>query len=476
MREKRGKMNLYYELVKMLFRKCLLRQSTGMVVRKFSERMGLAYIKFAQILAMQNFGKLFTEDDRRELMGICDSCNPISYEEIEKILKEEYGDRLWEIFRKIDVEPVGSASISQVHRAVLSTGEVVAVKVKRRDITRTVDKDIVRIKKLVGRYGRFIGFKNLMASDRALGLYLGWVQQEIDFKHEQENIRKYQKFADMVNGKVPGAGKIELPKLYEELSTENVIVMEFIDSPTINQLELTTENKRKVVRAVNDYMRVSFWALFHDEPVVFHGDLHGGNIYIKPDGTTGFLDMGLIFVLSTKEQELLKEFFLAAYARRSERIYELLVPYGEMDEDQRKAFWKDIEKYCDEVKTKNITAYFVDMVLVCIKYQFLPPDFLFQMVKTFACLSGIGVFTENFVTAPELLKEQVAEFLVRRGMEDCFCTIKCGVEVLGKMVDDGIKHGLTSGIVKGMMGLESLNGQIKQLTEHFDEALGLLRA
>ena len=116
-------MKLYIQVIKLLFNKFILRKNNGMVIKNFSEKMGVVYIKLAQMLATQNFGNLFTEKDRQMLSSICDNCNPISYDEIEKILKQEYGGNLDNVFSFIEKEPVGSASVSQVHRAILKTGE-----------------------------------------------------------------------------------------------------------------------------------------------------------------------------------------------------------------------------------------------------------------------------------------------------------------------------------------------------------------
>lgn len=99
------------------------------------------------MLATQNYGEIFTEKDRKLLADICDDCNPISYEEIEKILKQEYGTNIDNIFSFIDKNRVGAASISQVHRAILTTGEEVAIKIRRKDITKSINEDIRKIKK-----------------------------------------------------------------------------------------------------------------------------------------------------------------------------------------------------------------------------------------------------------------------------------------------------------------------------------------
>ena len=131
-------MRLYFYGFLLLIQKFILRQSTGKVLYRFATRMGVVYIKIAQIIAMQNYGNIFTEKDRVQLSKICDDCNPIPYHKIAKQLEAEYNRPLEEIFQYIDPNPVGSASISQVHRAVLLDGREVALKVKRQDVVKKV--------------------------------------------------------------------------------------------------------------------------------------------------------------------------------------------------------------------------------------------------------------------------------------------------------------------------------------------------
>ncbi len=412
-------MKMYWELLKAVLAKLFLRRSTGEVVRIFCGRMGLVYIKFAQILATQNYGEIFTEDDRQKLSSICDNINPIPFSQIQQILQAEYGENWAEIFVEVEENPTGSASISQVHRAKLKTGENVAIKVKRQDITCRIDKEIKRLKRLVHRFGWLIKFSNFSGGDLALDLLLDWIHQETDFEHEQANLVRYQEFADSVNGKINNTVKIKLPKLYPELCSKNVIVMEFIEAKTINQLELTEENKQKITTALNSYIKLSFWAMLHDKPVVFHGDPHSGNIYIDDDGNIGFLDLGLIFALSQEDQSLLLKFFLTAYSGKVEKIYDMLVDYGKMTATQKAEFKTECANYCAQVSEKNVTYYFTDMINICLKYEFVPPRFLFSMAKAFVCLNGITVFTGNDIKAKDLLRGQVAEFLVRRGVKDC---------------------------------------------------------
>lgn len=466
-------MKLYIEVIKLLIGKFILRKNNGILIKKFAIKNGIVYIKLAQMLATQNFGNLFTEKDRQMLSSICDDCNPISYNEVERILKKEYGNDLGKIFKCIEEEPVGSASVSQVHKAILKTGEEVAIKIKRRDITKTIEKDLKRIRKIVHRFGKFVNFKNYTGGDYALELYLKWIYDETDFVHEKENIKLYQNFADTVNGKISGTKKIKLPKVYEEYCTENVIVMEFIAEKTINKMELTSENKERIVTAFNSYLQLSFWAMFNDKQIVFHGDPHSGNICVDENGNIVFLDMGLLCALSDEDAKLCRTLFLNAYAGNYEKIYNLLIPYGTMDNEAKKSFKEECRRYCEELKEKEITYYFIDLMNVCFYYEIVPPDFLFNMAKAFICLNGINNFTNNNTSAKELLQGQTIEFLIKRSLKDCKNIMVDGLWVMPKLLNKVLhKENLITAIKETTD--EEINS-VRNVLDNFNEMLDLIK-
>lgn len=468
-------MKLYLELLKLLFAKLFLRRPNGELIRRFAERMGIVYIKMAQMLATQNFGNLFTEEDRLLLSSICDNCNPISLVEVMTILRREYGDRLEEIFAQIDETPVGSASVSQVHRAILQTGETVAIKIKRQDVTETINRDLKTIRKLTHRFGKFVKFRNFAGSDHALDLYLEWIKQETDFLHEQANIKTYQTFANNINGKVKRTKKVKIPKLYEEFCTENIIVMEFVKSPTVNKLPLTPENKAKITTAFNSYIQLSFWALFNDQPVVFHGDPHSGNLSIDDNGDLWFIDMGLLCALAPEDAKLCRDFFLTAYAGNYEKLYAELVAYGEMDDQQKRAFKADCQRYCATVRQKEVTYYFIDMVNICLSYEIVPPNFLFNMAKAFVCLNGISNFTDNNCTARELLAAQTVEFLLKRSLNDCKDLVIDGISIVPKVLTSVFEQGIISTFSE-FITHQPLEQTAKNSLDHLKEAIDLMSA
>lgn len=385
------------------------RMSKGTAIRRFCSRMGLAYIKFAQILAMQNIDRIFTEEDRQDIMSICDDCNPLPFRKIRKILVREYGQKyIRDNFKKIAKKPAGSASISQVHKVQLKSGAIAVLKVKRDDVVKTLDKDIRTIRMLSHRFGWVFGLYNRSASDAAFDYFKEWLLQETDFENEMRNIERYQAFADSVNGKVPGCVDIVLPKIYREYCTRNIICMEYVSYKTI--FHMNNEDPR-IRKAFNSYLQLSFYALLHDMPVVWHGDPHGGNVYVDRNGNIGFLDMGLLFEMSAENARLTRELFMQAYLGLYEKLYDNLKGYLKPGQDGA-AFKVALKRYCEERSGKPISSFFMDMVLICFDFDFKPPRFLFEMAKAFVCLNGADCIYGNDVAGFDLLSKQVDEYLM----------------------------------------------------------------
>lgn len=467
-------MKLYFYGLIMVIRKFILRQNTGRVVCSFAAKMGVVYIKVAQILAMQNVGEVFTEADREQLSQICDHCNPLPFSKIQRQLEREYGCPLSEKFQSIDPEPLGSASISQVHRAVLKTGEVVAVKVKRSDVSRRINRDIRQIRSVIHRFGRFVSFRNFLGSDKALDCYLDWIVQETDFANERQNITSYQAFADSVNGKIPGTVQIKAPRLFSDFCTENVIVMEFISTPTINKLPLNEANKRRIAQAENDYIRLSFYALFHDMPVIFHGDPHGGNIYLDETGNIGFLDMGLIFQFSSEESHLTRQLFLNAYTGKIDRIVDYLFTDSEFEGVDRTALMRDMQAKIVQLHGMPVAQFFVEMIGVFTQYNMAVPPFLFKMAKAFLALFGLGMITGNIADTKSLLADQVADFYLRRAVNDVREVCRDGLCLAPRLMKTTFLYGPLGGISASLNSLAAFGKQLQVAAENCHEAIDLL--
>lgn len=435
--------------------------------------MGVVYIKFAQMLAMQNFGNLFTEEDRICLSSICDHVNPISFKKIKKQIEKEYGCSLENKFKKVYEEPIGSASISQVHKAILKDGKIVAIKVKRKDVTKKIDHDIKQIRKFIHRFGRFVKFRNYLGGDAALDLYLKWIKEETDFENEKKNILKYYHFAKSVNGKIPGVKDIVVPRVYKKMCTKNIIVMEFIFSKTINQMELTNKNKKRIKNSLNDYVLLTFYALMHNMPVVFHGDPHSGNIYIDKNGNVGFLDMGLIFSFENEEVDFVQKIFLSAYMCDTEKVMHLIVDGSQQKNVDVNALKKEIENCCKQFRDIPVTQFFVDMIFVFTKYNIEPPIIFYKMAKAMIALFGINVFLENTTSTKEILYEQIVSFYVNRTLTDIQEITQEGIKFLPNFIKNTLDNGLTKSITDQITTISSLHKKMKNTINHIEEIINV---
>lgn len=470
-------MRLYWYGLLLIIKKFLLRQNTGKVICDFAAKMGVVYIKVAQILAMQNLGTIFTEADRQRLSQICDHCNPISFRKIQRILRQEYGENYLTHFQSIDQQPLGSASISQVHHAVLTDGREVVLKIRRQDVTRSIERDIRQIRKLIHRLSRLVHFRNLFGSDKALQCYLEWIYQEIDFEHERQNILRYQDFANSVNGTITNIKtRIVTPRLFSELCTPNIIVMEYIKHPTINQLPLTPANKQRIATAENAYLALSFHALLGGQNVVFHGDPHGGNIYLDDEGNIGFLDMGLIFALSPQEAEMTREFFLSAYTGKTEHIVDLLLATSELSQVDRAQLIHDMDAKVKNIQEMPVTQFFVENVMVFTQHNIAVPEFLFKMAKSFLALFGMNTITGNLTDTRSLLAGQVADFYARRTANDVKTILIAGAKLLPNFVSITLRDGLAAGLTGEVAALADFSQNCHKVLTNCREALELFGA
>ena len=468
-------MKLYIFGFWMLAQRFILRRNTGEVVRQFATRMGVVYVKMAQILAMQNYGNIFTEEDRQRLAKICDHCPPMDFAKIRAQLEAEYARPLEEIFREIDPEPVGAASISQVHRAVLLDGREVAVKVKRQDVTRRVQRDVRQIQRFIRRFGRLAYFRNFLGSDKALNLWAEWIRQETDFHNEQQNLLHYRDFVASVNGKVPGTADLVVPELYDEYCTANVIVMEFITAPTINQLALTPENKARLRQGLNDYVSLSFYALLHGMPLTFHGDPHGGNIYLTEKGSIGFLDLGLMFSFTSEEADFVRQLFLNAYNARTDKLIELLLADSSFTSFDRAEYRATIEDEVRRFRGMPVTQFFVEMIGIYTHYNISPPTILFKMAKAFVALFGINTFIENSIDTEALLMSQVVEYYLERAKTDAEDLVRSGLRILPNFLAASLEHGAIHGFATQVQALNGLHRQFTDTLDHCQEVLAFIR-
>ncbi len=253
-------------------------------LRRAFERLGPTYIKLGQILSAGE--GVFPEELVAEFRLCRDQVPAESFEAVRAIVEADLGMPLDKVFREFDEVPIAAASIAQVHGAVLAGGEPVVVKVQRPDVARLVRRDLAAMSwiapLLVGR----IPVAALANPPALVELFGETIVEELDFRLEAQNMLDVAAvLADT------GQTAIVVPRPHPTLVTRRVLVMERLsgfawgDAPAMQAAGIDTE-------AVLHAGLIAFLegALLYG---VFHGDLHGGNLFVQPDGRVALLDFGI---------------------------------------------------------------------------------------------------------------------------------------------------------------------------------------
>ena len=188
------------------------------MLRKTLERLGPTFIKFGQILSVRP--DLIPKKYAAELENLQDRVSPISFEEVKSTIEKEFGKSINQLFLNFEKKPIASASISQVHRATLKTGEKVAVKVQRHNTKKIMETDIEIMFYFAKLLEKHIPNIRKFNPVQIIAEFAKWTERELDFKKEAINAKRIAR--NFAKSKT-----VKIPKIYDEFSTKKILVMEF---------------------------------------------------------------------------------------------------------------------------------------------------------------------------------------------------------------------------------------------------------
>lgn len=257
--------------------------SRGERIVELLETLGPTFIKLGQLASTRP--DILAPDIIKSLESLQHDVKPLPYDVIKSQFETSLGTSIDDIFIEFDEKPIGSASIGQVHRAVLKTGQSVAVKIQRPNIERTVRNDLEILNHIATLADNRLEIASHFQVTNIIDEFSKAIIDELDYTVEarhQDKIRK--QFID--------APHIKVPEVIWELTTKDVLVMEFIDGININEYErLDHEGYDSRVLAENLTTSLLHQILIEG---FFHGDPHPGNIKILPDETIAYLDFGMV--------------------------------------------------------------------------------------------------------------------------------------------------------------------------------------
>lgn len=387
-------------------------------VRLALEDLGPTFVKMGQIASSRT--DLLPNKYCEELKQLKHSVKPMPFSQVKEILEREYDKPLTEIFERIDEEPVGSASIAQVHKATLKTGEIVAIKVQRENIAELMKMDATLLKKAISLLHLNKIFGDIIDLTEVVDEMYERAQEEMNFQTEKKHI---QEFAENNKELV-----YMLPlKIYANLSTSLVLVMEYIEGHKISDKK-ALEQEGYVLEEIAEKLAHNYLQQAIDDGF-YHADPHSDNIKII-DGKIAYLDFGMMGRLSRKNRELLKECLKAIVKNDITEVAHILTILDTsntpIDYMQLK---NDIKKVLDKNKTTSIASidikeFVTDMFILLRRNQISLPKEITMLIRGIVVLEGtlehispninlIQVLEKKINTKELVLdKEKLTEFAI----------------------------------------------------------------
>lgn len=297
-------------------------------LRRSFEKLGPTFVKLGQLLSLRP--DLVPEEFSKEFEKLQDHVKPFPFEDVKKIIEEELKLPLHTVFSEFNPIPVASASISQVHWARLKTGQEVAVKVQRPSIKKIIDTDLdilfllaYSLKKKFPEVRNYQPIK--IVKEFAL-----WTRRELDFQREIENaIRLKQALANNE--------KVLVPKVYQKVSTNKILVTEFIKGKKLSSIIQKKKQSKKIIETY--FFSILEQALLHG---IFHADPHPANIFVQKNGKLVFLDFGIVGELSLDDRKKIIEFIKSLPEKNADQSMDIILTLA-IQKDQSK-----IEEFKEE--------------------------------------------------------------------------------------------------------------------------------
>jgi ubiquinone biosynthesis protein len=281
----------------------------GHRLRLTLEESGGTFVKLGQMLSSRS--ELLPPDVVSELSHLQDDVAPAPPEAITALIEREIGRPLASVFRHFDTEPIGAASIAQVHAAILVDGREVVVKVQRPGIDELVERDLDALLRLARSIERRAPWARPYQIGALAGEFADRLRDELDFRLEAAS-------TSTIARNLETSADIHIPEVHAELSTRRILTLEKLrgvsvrDGDEIDRRGL--ERQELADRLVGCYLR----QLLVDG--VYHADPHAGNILVLDESRIGLIDFGAVGRLDAVQQEALKEMLLAIGRRDPEAV------------------------------------------------------------------------------------------------------------------------------------------------------------
>lgn len=367
---------------------------TPEVLRRILVELGPFYIKLGQLMSTRP--DLLPPSYIEALSALQSNVPPVPWAEIEKLLEKDFPAPLSETFAEINPQPIAAGSIGQIHKAILQTGEAVAIKIKRPGIDNVVEQDSLLIKDIaelvsLTEFGQDYDIVKLADE------FTQTVQAELNFTTEAGYTDTLRKNLAKTTWFDPN--QVIIPKVYWQFTNEKFLVLEWLDGVPILTADITQPPTSKSLADRKQEITTLLFRAFFQQLYIdgfFHADPHPGNLFYLNDGRLAIIDCGMIGRLDPRTRERLTEMLLAIVDLDAKRCSQLTV---ELSESVGKSNLQRLEVDYERMLRKYYDLSLAEFKFSEIVYEFLQiarinklkvPASLGLYAKCLANLEGAG--------------------------------------------------------------------------------------
>lgn len=359
------------------------RKTLGIRIRRILEELGPTFIKLGQVMSTRP--DLFPEDVIRELEKLQSHVPKFAFHQVKAIIEEELDQPLEQIFQYFDEVPLAAASIGQVHRATLATGEDVAVKVQRPEISKKIDIDFEILMEMAQLAEMRLDWAKRYQLKEIVEELKETLKMELDYTIEAHHMtRIYAQFK-----KDPD---IHIPLAFHYYTTTRVLVMEYVQGEKLQEVIDQSDQAPLKKRLAEQIVNATFKQVLIEG--FFHADPHPGNIMYHADGRLILLDFGMVGQLSPEMKQSFSELVIAMTKEDTHQMVDVLLDMGMAPEDiNKKALTSDVDRlmlkyYRQSLKDIRLADAIRELFQIAYKHRIeLSSDFTL-LGKTLLTLEG----------------------------------------------------------------------------------------
>jgi len=353
------------------------------------EALGPVFIKFGQMLSTRR--DLLPDDIAVELKKLQDNVPPFPGDEAQRLIEQALGASVDSLFHSFEREPMASASVAQVHKAELSDGREVVVKVVRPGIDKTIRKDVSLLYTLAHLAQFMVAEARRLRPVEVVEEYEQTIIDELDLRKEAANGSQLRR--NFENSEI-----LYVPEIHWELTRKNVLVMERIHGIPVAEIDRLHQQNTNMKKLAERGVEIFFTQVFRDS--FFHADMHPGNIFVSEHNPSSpqyiAVDFGIVGSLTPEDQSYLARNLLAFFNRDYRQVAQLHVDSGWVPSDTNVyAFETAIRSVCEPIFEKPLKDISFGQVLLGLfqtarRFNMEVQPQLVLLQKTLLNIEGLG--------------------------------------------------------------------------------------